>query len=475
MKHTKQREIREKCGVFGVYNSPTAAHDIYHGLFAQQHRGQEGAGIVVCNGSGEFYVHKDLGLVTQIFNDDVIENLHGRSGIGHVRYSTSGACGKKDLQPLVVTHRDRVISIAHNGNITNAATLKEGMEIDGSLFTTSSDTEVILHKIVGQPGGSLTEKIRAGLRDVEGAYSLVIQSDEGIAGVRDPYGFRPLFVGRRDDAWYFASETCAFDIVDAELICEIEPGEGYLASSQGLHRFRLEAEPCPHFCSFEVVYFSRPDSLYKGRSIHHHRLELGKALFEEHPTEADIVTAVPDSSNSAALGYALASGIPLDIGLIRSHFTGRTFISPDPALRDVKVRQKFNVVRDAIEGKRVVVVDDSIVRGTTSRKIVKLFRDKGAKEVHLRIGSPKVMHPCFYGIDMPDRGEFLINKIPESLLCTFLHVDSIGFLSTGKLASVVGSGACQACFTGKYPVPVEQVGTRIEKTNKVGNGEYAYL
>jgi amidophosphoribosyltransferase len=467
-------EIREKCGVFGVYNSPTAAYDIYLGLFAQQHRGQEGAGIVVCNGSGEFYVHKDLGLVTQIFNDDVISNLHGSSGIGHVRYSTAGVRGKKDLQPLVVTHRNRVISIAHNGNVTNAATLKDKMEIDGSLFTTSSDTEVILHKIVGQPCESLTDKIREGLRGVEGAFSLVIQSEEGVVGVRDPHGFRPLFVGRRDDAWYFASETCAFDIVDAELICEVEPGEGYFASAEGLRSFRLEAEPSPKFCSFEVVYFSRPDSLYLGRSIHHHRLDLGKALYEEHPAEADIVTAVPDSSNSAALGYALASEIPLDIGLVRSHYTGRTFISPDPARRDVKVRQKFNVIRDAVEGKRIVVVDDSIVRGTTSRKIINLFREKGAKEVHLRIASPKVMHPCYYGIDMPDRGEFLVNKIPEELLTTFLHVDSIGFLSTEKLASVVGNGACQACFSGDYPVAINGDGKCIEKSKKAGDSEYAY-
>lgn len=474
MSHAKT-DLREKCGIFGVYNSPTAPYDIYLGLHAQQHRGQEGAGIIVRKSSGEYYMHKDQGIVNQVFNDEIIQKLHGTCGLGHVRYSTAGGCGKKDLQPLIVRHRDHVISIAHNGNITNAARLKDEIELKGSVFTTTSDTEVILHKIVRARAESPIEKIREGLKEVEGAYSLVIQFDNGIAAVRDPHGFRPLHVGKNDEAWYFASETCAFDILGAETVCEVMPGEGYFVSAAGLEHFTLHAEPAPCFCSFEVVYFSRPDSMYKGRSVHNHRLALGKALYEEQPVEADIVTAVPDSSNSAALGYALASGIPLDIGLIRSHYAGRTFISPDPSMRDVKVRQKFNVVRDAVEGKRIIVVDDSIVRGTTSRKIISLFRDKGAREVHLRIASPEVTNPCYFGIDMPDRQDFLVNKVPARMLNDYLKVDSLAFLSPEKLASVVGNSACQACFTGKYPVNVEDNGSRIAKKQEIKDTQYAYL
>lgn len=467
--------IREKCGVIAAYNSPTAPYDLYLGLYAQQHRGQEGAGIIVCKESGEYCMHKDIGVVTQIFNDDNLGKLHGNYGIGHVRYSTSGGCGKKDLQPLVVTHRDKVISIAHNGNITNAAKLKEAMELEGSLFTTSSDTEVILHKIVRVRSESPIEKIHRGLKEVEGAYSLVIQFDQGVAAVRDPFGFRPLHVGKRDDAWYFASETCAFDILGAETVCEVQPGEGYFVSASGLEHFTLDTPSTLAFCSFEVVYFSRPDSLYKGRSVHNHRLAMGKVLYEEQPVDADIVTAVPDSSNSAALGYALASGIPLDIGLIRSHYAGRTFISPNAALRDVKVRRKFNVVRDAVEGKRIIVVDDSIVRGTTSRKIIKLFREKGAREVHLRIASPQLTHPCYFGIDMPNRQDFLVNKVPPDVMNTYLQVDSLAFLSPASLASVVGKSACQACFTGNYPVRVDSDGSRIEKRKETKDAQYANL
>lgn len=470
-----RREIVEKCGVFGAYNSPNAAGDIYLGLYAQQHRGQEGAGIIVSKNPDEYYMHKEAELVSAIFSGEVLEKLPGRYGIGHVRYSTSGGCQTKDIQPLVVTHRGRVVAIAHNGNITNAAKLKEEMELGGSLFVSSSDTEVILHKIVRAQSDDPIEKIKEGLKDVEGAYSLVLKFDNGVAAVRDLFGFRPLHLGKRDDAWFFASETCAFDVIGAESICEVKPGEGYFVSENGLERFSLSAPATPKFCAFELVYFSRPDSLHGDRSIHNYRVALGKKLYDEHPVEADLVTAVPDSSNSAALGYALAAGIPFDIALIRSHYTGRTFIAPHQSMRDAKVRQKFNVVRDAVSGKRVVVVDDSVVRGTTCRKIINLFRENGAREVHFRVASPMVANPCYFGIDMPEREEFLVNKIPHDVLNKYLNVDSLGFLSPESLEAVVGSHTCRACFTGEYPIDVGEHSSRIKKNREEQHGQYAYV
>ncbi|NKB23455.1 MAG: amidophosphoribosyltransferase [Kiritimatiellae bacterium] len=467
--------LKEKCGVFAAYNSPHAAQDIYLGLYAQQHRGQEGAGVIVSNGSSPHYTHKGTGLVTEVFSDEILQKLEGKHGIGHVRYSTSGHCGSNEIQPLVVTHQNTIIAIAHNGHITNAAKLKREMELNGSLFTSSSDTEVILHKIVHSKSKAPIQKIQDGLKTVEGAYSLVIKLGNAIAAVRDPHGFRPLHLGKRDDAWFFASETCAFDIIGAEYVCEIGPGEGYLISPRGLESFKLHITATPSFCAFELVYFSRPDSYHKSKSTHSYRLELGRALYEEHPIEADIVTAVPDSSNSAALGYASASGIPLDIGLIRNHYTGRTFIAPHQSTRESKVRQKFNVIGDAVENKRIVVVDDSIVRGTTCRKIISLFRENGAKEIHFRIASPMVSHPCYFGIDMPDREEFLVNKVPRNVLNSFLGVDSLGFLSGETLKRVVGENTCRACFTGDYPIHINHADERIEKAKETNHAPYAHL
>jgi amidophosphoribosyltransferase len=467
--------IREKCGVIAVYDSPRAAQDLYLGLHAQQHRGQEGAGILVSEGPGRNALHRDQGLVTAVFGDEVLGRLPGHFGIGHVRYATAGCGGQKDVQPLVVTHRDEVIAIAHNGNITNAGRLKDEMERSGSLFQTSSDTEVVLHRIVREAQASPIERVKAGLRDVEGAYSLVLKFNEAVIGVRDPVGFRPLHLGKRDETWLFASETCAFDIVGAEWVCEVEPGHGFMVSENGLEHFTLDTQRETRFCAFELVYFSRPDSRHAGQSIHSYRVDLGRALFAEHPADADVVTAVPDSSNSAALGYAHASGIPLDIGLIRSHFSGRTFIAPHQSLRDSRVRQKFNVVRDAVEGKRVVVVDDSVVRGTTSRKIMQLFRENGAREVHFRIASPMVQHPCFFGVDMPERGAFLANKVPEDMLRHFLGVDSLGFLSRAALRRILGTACCDACFTGEYPVPVQEMERQVIKRKERPLGKFDYV
>ncbi len=472
---TQHSDLREKCGVFGVFQSPSAAHDIYLGLHAQQHRGQESAGIVTSRGPGHCLVYKDHGLVSQVFDRDIVEQLDGQFGIGHVRYSTSGGLSRKDIQPLVVNHRGLNIALAHNGNITNAAALKEELEVGGSLFTSSSDSEVLLHRIVRVRSDDPVEQMRQGLRGIEGAYSLVLKFDRGVAAVRDPHGFRPLHVGRRDGGWYFASETCAFDILDVETVGEVAPGEGWYVDADGPRQFRLLDPPVPRMCAFEVVYFSRPDSLFRGRSIHQFRIELGRRLFEEHPAEVDAVIAVPDSSNSAALGFAQAAGVPLDIGLIRSHYTGRTFIAPGQSARAAKVKQKFNVVRDVVEGRRVAVVDDSIVRGTTCRQIVKLIREHGATAVHFRVASPMVSNPCYYGIDMPTREEFLVNRVPHAELARYLTADSVGYLSPASLRAVVGADTCRACFTGEYPVPVDPARSVIQKHSEVEIEHHAVL
>ncbi len=457
-------DLKEKCGLFAAYNGRTTSKDIYLGLYAQQHRGQESAGIVVSRGLGDYALHKDIGLVTNVFSEKLLHQLDGTFGIGHVRYSTSGSCAEKDIQPLVATHRGQIIAMAHNGNIVNALDLKEGLESDGSVFTTTSDSEVILHKIVRVRSDDPVEKICEGLRGVEGAYSLVFLFNDGVAAVRDPFGFRPLFLGRKDGSIFFASETCAFDILNAECVAEVSPGEGYFVGPKGLRRFQLPVPAVERMCSFETIYFSRPDSQFKNQAIHRYRIKLGEELAREHPVDADIVTGIPDSSNSASLGYSIASGIPLDIVLVRSHYTGRTFIAPYQSMRDLNVRKKINIISDSVLGKRVVVVDDSIVRGTTSRQIVKMFRDHGAAQVHLRIASPMVRHPCFFGIDMPDPDDFLANKAPADQLAGYLGVDSIGYLSVDALKRVVGDQTCMACFTGKYPVPVNGQSNCISKT-----------
>lgn len=462
--------MNEECGLFGVYNSDTAARDIYLGLHAQQHRGQEGAGIILSQGRGEHRVHKDLGLVTNVFSEQTLQDLEApfrkndrpTFGLGHVRYSTSGHVTAENTQPFVVTHQDRLIALTHNGEITNAGLLKRQLEENGSVFNTTSDSEVILHRVIRADADHPIEKIQQGLSDVRGAYSVLFLFDEGIGGVRDPHGFRPLHVGRREteagETYCFASETCGFDILGAEPVAEIEPGEGYFVSEDGVETFRPTEDTVQGMCSFESIYFSRPDSLYRDRSIHKYRVEMGRALWEEHPVEADLVTGVPDSSNSATKGFADASGLPLEITLIRSHYTGRTFIAPYQSLRDLKVKKKFNLVPDTVDGKRVVIVDDSIVRGTTMKNIARMFRRRGAREIHVRIASPPVAHPCYYGIDIPDEDELLINRVPLEEMPEHLGVESVKYLSVDSVREVVGEQNCRACFTGDYPVDIEEDG-----------------
>lgn len=465
-------DAKDKCGIFAVYDSETAARDTYLGLHALQHRGQEGAGILLSQGGNDYRVHKDLGLVTNVFSEkdlqklerDYCDNEQPTFGLGHDRYSTSGEVTAANTQPFVATHQDRVISIAHNGDLTNAGQLKKSLEEEGSVFSKSSDSEVILHKVIRAGGQDPVQQIKQGLEGVKGAYSLLFLFSEGIGAVRDPNGFRPLFIGKRENSgtsvngtsYYFASETCAFDILNAEVIEEVPPGGGYFVGEDGVETFELTSETTRGLCSFEPIYFSRPDSYYDGKSIHKTRVEMGKALWEEYPVEADLVTGVPDSSNSATKGVAEAADLPNEITIIRSHYTGRTFISPYQSMRDLKVKKKFNLIPDTVEGQRIVLVDDSIVRGTTMKNITRMFRECGAAEIHIRIASPPLSHPCYYGIDIPDREELLVNRVDREDLPEFFGADSVEYLSVDAVKETVGQENCRACFTGNYPVEVDE-------------------
>jgi amidophosphoribosyltransferase len=474
-------DAKDKCGIFAVHDSQTAARDIYLGLHNQQHRGQEGAGIILSQGGADYRIHKDLGLVTNVFDEGDLRDLeepycgdrNPTFGIGHNRYSTSGHVTAANTQPFVATHQNRVISLVHNGDITNAGQLKESLEAEGSVFSKSSDSEVILHKVIRADGDDPVAQIKEGLDGVKGAYSLLFMFSEGVGAVRDPHGFRPLFLAKKDTpensvgstSYFFASETCAFDILGAEVVAEVQPGEGYFIDETGIETFRIANDTTQGLCSFEPIYFSRPDSLYDGQSIHKTRVEMGEALWNEHPVEADIVTGVPDSSNSATQGVAEAADLPYEITVIRSHYTGRTFITPYQSMRDLKVKKKFNLVPDVVEGNRVVLVDDSIVRGTTMKNIIGMFREKGAEEIHVRIASPPIAHPCYYGIDIPDRDELLINRVDREDLPDFFDVESVEYLSVDSVKKVVGEDNCRACFTGNYPVEVHD-DERFKKENK---------
>jgi amidophosphoribosyltransferase len=449
--------FREECGVVGVYGHPEAANLVYLGLYALQHRGQEGAGIVSSNGT-LLMSHRGLGLVADVFNSDIIKRLEGASAIGHNRYSTAGRTLLKNTQPLVVEFGSGGLAVAHNGNIVNAIELREELEQRGSIFQSTVDTEVIIHLIAGATGDRLVDRVIAAMSRVRGAYSLLFLSRNEMIAVRDPNGFRPLVLGRIKDATIIASETCALDLIGAEYVREIEPGEVVVASAAGVEsRFPF---PRAHStrCVFEYVYFARPDSNVFGRSVYQARKELGRQLAREQPADADLVVPVPDSGVPAALGFAEQSGLPFDFGLIRNHYVGRTFIEPQEAIRHFGVKVKLNAQRHVLEGKRVVVVDDSIVRGTTSRKIVTMLRSAGALEVHMRISSPPTTGPCYYGVDTPTRSELIASENSVESIRQFITADSLGFLSLEGLHAFRGAagadGFCDACFSGNYPIPV---------------------
>ncbi|MGH7477562.1 MAG: amidophosphoribosyltransferase [Longimicrobiales bacterium] len=456
------------CGIVGVSGIEHAAELAFLGLYALQHRGQEAAGIAVAGPDGATRLHRAAGLVSDSFDDQTLAALPGRTALAHTRYSTAGGPGLNNAQPFVVRYREGDLALAHNGNITNARTLREELVNDGALFQSTIDTEVIVHLIARSRAATPEAQIREALCRLTGAYSVLITIGETLYAARDPWGFRPLVLGRRADGFVLASESCALDIMNADFSCELQPGE-FLRIDQG------EITPLPALpsrervapCIFELVYFARPDSVMWNISVDRARRELGRYLAREHPVAADCVFSVPDSSNSAALGFSEESGIPLELGLIRNHYVGRTFIHPTQAGRDFRVRIKYNPVREVIEGRRVVVVDDSLVRGTTSRGLISMIRDAGAKEVHFRVSSPPVRHPCYYGIDMPTREELIGAQKNVEEIRQHLNVDSLGYLSLeGMNAAVAENGPfCDACFSGNYSAPLVDLNAGLGATS----------
>jgi len=446
---------RHECGLFGVFGAPEARYLIYLGLYALQHRGEESCGIVTSDGE-ELSLCKDMGLVADVFDEERMRSLKGDRGIGHVRYSTTGSSLVKNAQPLFVDYLGSSLAIAHNGNLVNSRAVRRGLEKAGSIFQTSCDSEVVVHLMARSTSRDIVVRLKKALKQVQGAYALVLLTQDRLIGVRDPDGFRPLWLGRKDGAYVLASETCAFDLIQAQPVREVEPGEIVVISKEGLRcvRFSPKKETAAH-CIFEHIYFARPDSVIFGETVHVVRHRLGEELAKEHPARADIVVPIPDSGTSAALGFSHGSGIPMDLGVIRNHYVGRTFIQPHQHIRDLGVKVKFNILREVVRGKRVVIVDDSIVRGTTSKVRVKNFREAGAKEVHMRISCPPHRFPCFYGIDFPSRKELIANRYSMKRIAGYLGVDSLGYLSVEGMLRAVRlprERYCIACFTGAYPV-----------------------
>jgi amidophosphoribosyltransferase len=464
--------FHDHCGVFGVFGHPEAANLVYLGLYALQHRGQESAGIVSSDGT-DLHVHRAMGEVEEIFQPSVLAKLPGSLAIGHTRYSTAGDKALLNAQPIMIDCNKGKVALGHNGNLTNAAEWRRRLEHRGSIFQTNSDTEVIVHLIARSQARNLSGAIGDALNQVEGAYSLLVLTQDELYAVRDPRGFRPLVLGKLTtpggfESWLVASETCAFDLLNAQYIREIEPGEMVRISKSGIESIRFAPEKPVQQCIFEHVYFSRPDSIIFGRSVNESREMLGRLLAQEHPAHADIVVPVPDSGVPAAVGYALESGIPFRMGLIRNHYIGRTFIEPSQAIRNFGVKLKLNPVRGLIEGQRVVLVDDSIVRGTTSRKIVRMVRDAGAKEVHVRISCPPTISPCYYGVDTPTREELIASSNTPEEICRFLGADSLGYVSLQSLRRAVADTEgrfCTSCYTGVYPTDLVQLEVRENASN----------
>ena len=452
-------KMREECGIVGIYGHPEAGNLAYLGLYALQHRGQEASGIVSYDGR-RFHQEKAVGLVADIFSEDRLARLAGHAAIGHNRYSTTGGSSLDNVQPILVNYALGRLAMVHNGNLINAHFLRDELEAYGAIFQSSMDSEVIIHQIAHSRQRRLVDRIVESLTRVRGAYSLIFLSEAGMIGVRDPYGVRPLSLGRVKEGYVLASETCTFDLIEAEFIRDVAPGEIVQIDKKGVHSFKpFPSAPAAH-CVFEYVYFSRPDSRVYGRSVYAIRKRMGRELAKEGAVAADIVIPVPDSGVPAALGYAEAAGIPYETGLIRNHYVGRTFIEPQQSIRHFGVKIKLNAISEALEGKRVVVVDDSLVRGTTSRKIVKMIRAAGAKEIHVRISSPPILSPCFYGIDTPTRQELVAASHSIDEIRKYITADSLAYLSTGGMFRAVyraPSGEnkhfCTACFSADYPIP----------------------
>ncbi len=459
--------FHDECGVFGVFGHEEASKLTYLGLYALQHRGQESAGIVSSDGA-ELHLHRAMGEVEEIFTPSVLANLPGDLAIGHTRYSTAGDKALLNAQPIMIDCNKGKVALGHNGNLTNAAEWRRKLEHRGSIFQTNSDTEVIVHLLARSQARNLSGGLGDALNQVEGAYSLMVLTTDELIAVRDPRGFRPLNLGRLGDAWLVASETCAFDLLNAQYVREVEPGEMVRISRSGIESIHFAPEKPRQQCIFEHVYFARPDSIIFGRSVNDSREALGRTLAREHPADADIVVPVPDSGVPAAVGYALESGIPFRMGLIRNHYIGRTFIEPSQAIRNFGVKLKLNPIRSLIEGHRVVLVDDSIVRGTTSRKIVRMVREAGAKEVHVRISCPPTISPCYYGVDTPTREELIASSSTPEEIGRFIGADSLGYVSLEGLRHAVNDSKgnyCTSCYTGVYPTDLVQLEVREGSTN----------
>ena len=453
-----QHYPKHYCGVFGIYGHRNAAELTYYGLYALQHRGQESAGIVTCDGR-QFRKHVGMGLVSQIFDSEKLHALVGEMAVGHTRYSTTGSSQLSNAQPMTVNSSKGQLAIAHNGNLTNAAELRDALESKGLPFQTTVDSEIIL-MLLAQPtlGGKENNLVQT-VRRIEGAYSLVIMTEQELIGVRDPHGFRPLSIGRMGDGWVLASETCAFDLIHARFVRDVEPGEIVIINQDGLKSIQAFPEQTRRaFCIFEYVYFARPDSTIANRNVYEARVEMGRQLAREHPIDADIVVPVPDSGNCAALGYSEESHIPFEMAFVRNHYVGRSFLQPSQLIRDFDVRVKLNLIGEVVKGKRVVVVDDSIVRGTTCKARVNNLKEAGAKEVHVMVSCPPHMHPCVYGIDFPDRSKLMAANHSLEEICRYLNADSLAYLSQEgmvKATGLSGNSFCMACYDGDYPVPYD--------------------
>jgi len=454
-----EKSIHDECGVFGIYGARRAAELTYLGLYALQHRGQDGAGIVSSNGE-KVYHRKGLGLVNDVFaSNEILSKLKGKMAIGHNRYSTTGSSYLANVQPILITYKGRQLAIAHNGNLTNSYALRKKLEKEGSIFQTTSDSEIILHLIARSGKKKIKDEIAEALSYVRGAYSLVFLTRDSLVAARDPYGFRPLALGRVNNSWVVASETCAFDMIGARYLRDVEPGEIVVINERGINSFTPFKKVKHAFCIFEFIYFARPDSIIYQENTDKIRRRLGRQLAKENPVDADLVISVPDSSNTATLGYSEESGIKYDMGLIRNHYIGRTFIHPDQEIRDLDAKIKYNPVRGVLKGKRVVIVDDSIVRGTTSRKLIKMIRQAGASEVHFRVSSPPITSPCFYGVDMPTKEELIASSKSVEEIRRYLNVDTLKYLSLEGLLSMHSlpkTDFCVACFSGKYPTKVDR-------------------
>ncbi|MGD0566323.1 MAG: amidophosphoribosyltransferase [Candidatus Goldiibacteriota bacterium] len=470
-------KIKEACGVFGIFGHPEASTMTYLGLYALQHRGQESAGIVSLDDQGKMHDRVDMGIVADIFDEKKLALLVGNAAIGHVRYSTTGSSNLQNAQPVRINYINGDLAVAHNGNLVNADEIKRTLEERGSIFKSTIDSEVLVHLIAMHNKMSFIDAVKESLSRLKGAFSFVIMNSDCLIAARDPNGFRPLEIGKLDGAYVFASETCAFDLINAEHVGTVEPGEmvvisrDKLAGGVKLDRVKFAERARSAMCVFEFIYFARPDSYIFGRTVNEIRRGLGRQLAEESHVDADVVIPVPDSGVSAAIGYAEGAGVKYDMGLIRNHYIGRTFIEPSQSIRDFGVKIKLNPVKGIIKDKRVVVVDDSIVRGTTSRKIIKMIRNAGAKEIHYRISSPPIFNPCFYGMDFPTKTELIANSHNLEEIKKYLRVESLAYLSMEGLIKAVGGKKekyCMACFDGDYPVDfkVDQTKLMFETKNK---------